>query len=94
MVGIFTETMRRSDKGLYSGLAVAIVGLLVAAFLGYVGQQVAAAIIGSIDLVALVSVFIYGTVNRRTERIQKAKSMSLVKQNTPKSEEDMDTDYD
>lgn len=71
--------VKRSDKGLYCGLSVAIIGLLVAAFIGYIGQTVTAAIIGSIDMVGLVSVFIYGTISRRGERIRKAKSMALIK---------------
>lgn len=75
-----------SNKGLNFGLTVALVGLVVAGFLGYVNQGAAAAIIGSIDLVALVSVFIYGTVSRRTERVQKSKSMALIKPDASHSE--------
>ena len=77
---------KRSDRGLNCGVTVAIVGLLVAAFLGYFGQAVAATVIGSIDMVGLVSVFVYGTISRRTERTQKSKSMALVKPDSERKE--------
>ena len=92
---VVTGDSERADKGLYCGLTVALVGLLVAGFLGYVGQVIPASIIGSIDLVSLVAVFIYGTVSRETERKQKTKSMELVKHDTSgNKQEETDDDYE
>ncbi|MGA9049140.1 MAG: DUF2335 domain-containing protein [Dehalococcoidia bacterium] len=80
-----------SNKGLNYGLTVAIVGLLVTAFLGYVNQGTAAAIVGAIDLAALVSVFIYGKARQSVERVQKAKSMAEIAKGMPHAEHDEDT---
>jgi len=86
----------RSKLGLIFGLIVAVLGLLVAAFLGYVGQGTPAAVIGSVDLVALVSVFVLGKVSQSNERVQKAKSMALIAKGIPHAEhrEDTQTKYD
>jgi uncharacterized membrane protein len=54
---LHSEAVARST---YAGLSVAIVGLGVAAFLGFLGHPTAAAIVGGADLVGLVSVFITG----------------------------------
>jgi uncharacterized membrane protein len=58
------EIVRHDAKGTarstYCALAVAIAGLGVTGYLGHLHLEIAAAIVGSMDLVGLVGVFIYG----------------------------------
>ncbi len=63
---------RRAMFGLGAGLFVAIAVLGVAAFLIYNGHDAAGTIIGGLDIVSLVAVFVYGSVSRRAERSGKA----------------------
>ena len=67
---------KRADKGLYTGFIVALCVLGGAIFLIYRGHDTAGAILASLDIVALVSVFIYGTKSRRDERTEKASIMT------------------
>lgn len=60
--------IRRSNAGLIAGFVVALAGLAVAFFLIDRGHSVAGMTIGGIDLGGLVTVFVYGTVSRRSER--------------------------
>lgn len=46
-------------RGQLLGFAIALVGLVVAFLLGWTGKQITASIIGGIDIVGLVSVFLY-----------------------------------
>lgn len=51
---------RLASLGVWSGLTVGIVGLLVALGVAFIGHPTAAAIIGGIDLATLVAVFVTG----------------------------------
>lgn len=51
--------LAESKRGMYCGLTVALFGLCVCAFLGYLRLSTAATIVGCVDLTALVSLFIY-----------------------------------
>lgn len=66
---------KRADRGLRAGFIVALAGLGVALTLGLNGQVQAAIIIGAVDLGALVGIFVYGSVTRRSERAKKAEQM-------------------
>jgi uncharacterized membrane protein len=66
---------RRAFCGLWVGGFVVLCVLAGAVYLIDRGHDVAGAIIAGIDVVGLVSVFIYGTVSRRTERIKKSATM-------------------
>lgn len=68
--------IKRANWGLAAGFVVALAGLLVAYLLIDRGNAVAGMAFGTIDLVGLVAVFIYGTLSRRSERQQRAKMMS------------------
>ena len=59
---------RRSSWGLAAGFLVAIFALGVAGFVAYHGHAWLAGVIASLDLAALVAVFVYGSHNGRTER--------------------------
>lgn len=50
---------RLTSRGQICGMIVVILGLSVAAFLGWAGKQVVAGIIAALDLVGLASVFLY-----------------------------------
>ncbi|MBI4266931.1 MAG: DUF2335 domain-containing protein [Chloroflexi bacterium] len=75
---------RRAFYGLWVGAFVALCVLGGAIFLIYTGHDVAGAVIGGLDIVSLVSVFVYGTVSRRTERVKKA-ALLRKPSTTPKS---------
>ncbi len=66
---------KRADRGLTSGLIISLTALIIAGILIYTGHDWAGVALGSIDLVSLVSVFIYGTITRRSERAKKAEAM-------------------
>lgn len=69
---VVTTDAKRADKGLYVGAFVALCVLGGAVFLIYNGHDAAGATVASLDIVGLVSVFIYGTISRRGEREKKA----------------------
>lgn len=67
--------IRRSNLGLIAGVVVAL-GFGAGSFVAIIaGQPVAGAIIGGVDLVALVGTFVYGTERRRSERLQRAREL-------------------
>lgn len=65
----------RSYLGLGAGLIIALCWLGGSVFLIYKGHDFAGASLGAIDIFALVSVFVTGTLTRRRERIDKAAIM-------------------
>jgi uncharacterized membrane protein len=69
---VLSDSMR-ANLGLLAGFIVAMTGLIVSGLLGTYGHEAAAVAIGGIDLVGLVSVFIYGYKGRRQEREEKAR---------------------
>ena len=72
---------KRANQGLWVGGTIAFLFLAGAVFLIYNGHDWAGGVLASVDLVSIVGVFIYGTVSRRSERIQKAKTMNPSTQN-------------
>ena len=54
--------------GLVSGLVIGVAGLYYASSMVSNGHDVAGALIGSVDLVALVSVFVYGKRRNSTNK--------------------------
>ena len=65
---------KRANWGLISGWSIAILFLITSAALILAGYGAYGAILGTVDLVALVTVFIYGTNIRKNERIEKSKA--------------------
>lgn len=68
--------IKRANWGLAAGFVVAIGGLVASCLMVIGGHEVAGLALGSVDLVSLVAVFVYGTVSRRSEREQRVKMMS------------------
>ncbi len=66
----------RAREGLYAGVIVALAFLGVAAFLINGGHDVAGGILGTVDIASLVGVFVYGTIQRREERKDRAQIMT------------------
>lgn len=67
---------KRADRGLWAGLVVTLSLVAGAVFLVSTDHDVAGIAIAALDIVGLASVFIYGTVSRRSERIKKASQMN------------------
>jgi uncharacterized membrane protein len=57
---VVSTQLKESSRGQLFGLIIAALGLLVSAFLGYHGKEVAASVVGGATLVGLVTVFIKG----------------------------------
>ena len=60
--------LKNERLGLIFAFVVAIVGLIVTGYLGYVGASWTAAVLGVIDIGSLVYAFIYGSKVKREER--------------------------
>jgi uncharacterized membrane protein len=52
--------LKQGDRGQWLGLTVALAGFALVGYVSYLGHPVTAAVIGSLDILGLVSVFIYG----------------------------------
>ena len=75
---VITSGAASSVRGQWFGLFVALFGLLVTLILGLLGREIAATVVGAIDLVGLAGVFIYGSRKKASERKQ-AREESPVK---------------
>jgi uncharacterized membrane protein len=64
---------RRANRGQYCGLVVALGGFLLSGWCVIHGQAVTAALIASLDLVSLVSTFLYGTKMKQQELAKRAR---------------------
>ena len=62
---------RRSWWGLFLGFAISVVFIGASLWLVLKGHAVAGTVLGSLDLVALASVFVIGRSDQRRERVQK-----------------------
>lgn len=61
----------RAYAGVFSGLVVAIAGLIAASYIAVNASAIAGTIVGGLDLVGLVGVFIYGTRQIQEDRRSK-----------------------
>lgn len=59
------EELRQSRRGQFFGFFVAIAFGLISGFLIYTGHEISGAVLGTVDLVALVAVFIVGRNRQR-----------------------------
>jgi hypothetical protein len=67
---------RRSWAGLGAGFAVAMTALGCGTWLIFLGHDLSGGAVVGVDLLGLVSTFIYGTQSQRTERIEKTRLMT------------------
>ncbi|MDP3879270.1 MAG: DUF2335 domain-containing protein, partial [Dehalococcoidales bacterium] len=70
---------KRANLGLWVGGFIAFLFLAGAVFLIYNGHDWAGATLGTVDVASIVGVFIYGTISRKSERLQKAQRMNRSK---------------
>ncbi len=66
----------RSMAGIVAGLIITLAFLGVCAWLIYNGHDMAGTVLGSVDLVALVSLFVLGQRTVANERIKKQQIMA------------------
>lgn len=72
---VIEADIQRANWGLLAGLVVSLAFLAASTAMVLGGFQVAGTIIGSIDLVGLVTVFVIGHRMRQTERAEKRESV-------------------
>ena len=72
---VVTGDSRRSYLGLILGFIIALTFLGGGIFLIYSGHTFSGLLLGGLDLVSLVSVFVIGTNSRKAERERKAATM-------------------
>ncbi len=65
---VVLSDVKKSERGQWFGLVVALVGLLVALILGLTEHEIAASAIGGVTLVSLVAVFVVGRSEKKKER--------------------------
>jgi len=54
------EELRQSKNGQIFGFILAIIGMIIAFFLAYLGHEIVAGIFGTTTIVGLVTVFVIG----------------------------------
>lgn len=69
-LSISTE-LRQSGRGQHYGLIIALAFLIGAVFLAYTGHEVVGGILGSLDIIGLISIFVYGKKEQTTDLIKK-----------------------
>ncbi len=62
---VTTEEQRQGSKGQNYGFIIAILFLVAASVLIGLGHDTAGTVLGTIDLVALVAVFVYGKIKQK-----------------------------
>ena len=73
---VIQSDIRRSWWGLISAFAITTTTVLVGGGVVLAGHDVAGTILGGTGLAGVASVFIYGTLSRRQERVEKRKLVS------------------
>lgn len=66
---------RRASQGLWVGAALSVILIVFAFILGLRHDQVAASVLGSVDVVGLATVFVVGKREQRHERLEKTQAM-------------------
>jgi len=70
---VINSDTKNSRRGLCFALAMGLLSLLLSTFLVYNGHTVGGTILGGSYLVSVISSFIYGSQQRRTEREERRK---------------------
>jgi uncharacterized membrane protein len=73
---VVNSDIQRSNLGLVAGLIIALAFLGVSYLLIDHGHETAGAVLGTIDIVGLVGVFVYGTISRRQERADRFREIA------------------
>jgi uncharacterized membrane protein len=59
----------RSFFGLGAGATIAVIGLIGSFKLAFAGYQLAAAVIGALDIASITGIFVYGTIRQGKNKI-------------------------
>lgn len=73
---VVVSDARRANWGLAAGVGVTFAFLFVCHHLIMAGHEITGALLGVANVGALAGVFIYGSSNRKRERVEKAKIMA------------------
>jgi uncharacterized membrane protein len=79
----------RANAGLWMGVGVAVLSILAGTYLIAIGHDWAGVSMGTVVVVALAGVFVYGSISRRQERSAKS---GVPEQNQPQSASDLQRD--
>ena len=63
----------RANLGPKLGFALCLAVLVVAGYYASINQPWVAGILGGLDIVSLLAIFVYGTERRRSERLEKTR---------------------
>ncbi|MBU0668042.1 DUF2335 domain-containing protein [Patescibacteria group bacterium] len=72
---VISSGVADSRKGLWFGFLIGLSGFAVVGYCAYLGFQILAGIIAALDLGSLVGVFVYGSRQRKIERVEKEKAV-------------------
>lgn len=65
-----------SKKGLWFGFFIGLSGFAIVGYCASLGFQILAGIIAALDLGSLVGVFVYGSRQKKIERVEKEKAVN------------------
>lgn len=65
-----------SKKGLWFGFLIGLVGFAIVAYCASLGFQILAGVIAALDLGSLIGVFVYGSQQKKNERVEKEKAVN------------------
>lgn len=64
-----------SKKGLWFGFFIGLSGFFIVGYCAFLGFQILAGIIAALDLGSLVGVFVYGSRQKKIERVEKERAI-------------------
>lgn len=64
-----------SNRGLWFGFIIGLAGFSIVGYSAYLGYEALAGIIAALDLGSLVGVFVYGSRQRKQERLEKEQAV-------------------
>ena len=73
---VINGDVKRSYWGLAAGYTITVLFLLACTFLIYKGHDTAGTVLGTVDIVTLAGVFVYGYKTREREKEKKSESIS------------------
>jgi uncharacterized membrane protein len=75
-IGVDQSGIRRANWGLGAGYSLSVMGLISTTFLVMHGHDVAGSVLGGSTFLSLVSTFVYGSIVRSRENIEKTRLLT------------------
>ncbi len=75
-IGVDQSGIRRANWGLGAGYSLSVMGLSLTTFLVMQGHDVAGSVLGGSTFLSLVSTFVYGSIVRSRENIEKTRLLT------------------